>query len=233
MPDHDVIYQTETEMYDLLVSREDVDGNLEAAIRKIVPDASAMDAADIGAGTGRVTALLAPLVRRVAAIDRSAAMLEQASSKLSGFGFTNWRTEVGSHDRLPLEAGSVDLLTAGWTICYCANTNEPDWREQLERIVGEIRRVLKPGGTVIIFENFGTGFDEPNPPDYLTSYYAALENDYGFNHEAIRTDFRCESLEEAVSLAEFFFGDWLVDIIKANGTSSVPAWTGVWWKRFD
>ncbi|RAP78113.1 class I SAM-dependent methyltransferase [Paenibacillus montanisoli] len=233
MPDHDSIYQFEAERYERLVSREDVEGNLLKTIRKIVPDASAMNAADIGAGTGRVTALLAPLVRSVTAIDSSAAMLERASLKLSAGGYANWQTKAGSHDCLPLETDAIDLLTAGWTICYCTSSTIEDWREQLDRIMTEIRRVLKPGGTAIIFENFGTGSSVPNPPDFLTGYFAALEMDYDFHHEAIRTDYRFESFEEALALTGFFFGDWLADIVSSSGSRDLPEWTGVWWRRFD
>ncbi|SFS61321.1 class I SAM-dependent methyltransferase [Paenibacillus sp. BC26] len=233
MPDHDHIYQSEAERYDQLISFEDVHRNLLQTIHRIVPHLSEAAVLDIGAGTGRLTTMLAPIVASVTATDASGAMLEVASSKLSALGLTNWQTAVAQHDQLPLQDDSVDLVTAGWTICYAASSNVEGWSGNLSVILDEIRRVLKPGGTCIIFENFGTGSSVPNPPDFLTAYYAALVNEYGFEHEAIRTDFRFNSVADAVSITNFFFGEWLSEQVQANNSPTVEEWTGVWWKRFD
>ncbi|AZN42082.1 class I SAM-dependent methyltransferase [Paenibacillus albus] len=232
MPNHDQIYRSEAERYDRLVSREDVNNNLMETIRKVCPDLSDLHAADLGAGTGRLTMMLAPRVRSIVAMDSSEAMLEVAAGKLRGLGAENWLTKVGYHDSMPLPNQSIDLLTAGWTICYSTSSNNADWQEQLARIMDEIRRVLRPGGTVIIFENFGTGTEQPSPPDFLTSYYSALEQQYGFLHAAIRTDYQFESVEEAIALTSFFFGDEISSAVAASGNTTVPEWTGVWWKRF-
>ncbi|SEM76284.1 class I SAM-dependent methyltransferase [Paenibacillus sp. OV219] len=231
MPNHDRIYQSEAERYDRLISREDVSNNLLKTMRKVSPELSDLHVADLGAGTGRLTTMLAPLVRSIVAIDSSESMLEVATAKLRGMGAENWLTKVGYHDEMPLADNSIDLLTAGWTICYSTSSNNSDWREQLERIMDEISRVLRPEGTVIIFENFGTGTEQPSPPDFLTSYYNALEQDFGFEHVAIRTDYQFESTEEAVELIRFFFGEAFSSGIEASGRTSFPEWTGVWWKR--
>ncbi|REE88638.1 methyltransferase family protein [Paenibacillus taihuensis] len=232
MPNHDQIYQNEAERYELLISREDVSNNLLGTIRKICPDLSDHHAADLGAGTGRLTTMLAPLVRSIVAIDAAEPMLGVATTKLRGMGVENFLAKVGYHDSMPLSDHSIELLTAGWTICYSTSSNNADWRDQLERIIIEIRRVLRPGGTVIIFENFGTGTELQNPPDFLTSYYAALEQDYGFEHVAIRTDYKFESVDEAVALTSFFFGEEISNAVAASGNPTVPEWTGVWWRRY-
>ncbi|SDW59273.1 class I SAM-dependent methyltransferase [Paenibacillus sp. CF384] len=233
MPDHDQIYQSEAERYDKLVSFEDVNHNLLHTIKRIVPALTESAVLDIGAGTGRLTTMLAPIAASITATDASGAMLEVASSKLSSLGLSNWKTAVARHDELPLGNSSVDLVTAGWTICYATSCNVEGWRSNLSVIMDEIRRVMKPGGTCIIFENFGTGSSVPNPPDFLTAYYAALENEYGFEHEAIRTDYHFETVEDAVSITNFFFGDWLSTQVQASNSPVVEEWAGVWWKRFD
>ncbi|RAP21073.1 hypothetical protein C2W64_03656 [Brevibacillus laterosporus] len=33
--------------------------------------------------------------------------------------------------------------------------------------MSEIKRVLRPGGTAIIFETMGTGYETPHPPAFL------------------------------------------------------------------
>ncbi|XEC96258.1 class I SAM-dependent methyltransferase [Paenibacillus tarimensis] len=232
MPDHDHIYSSEAERYELLISREDYERNIMKAMARILPDLEELDAVDIGAGTGRLACLLAPHVKSVVAADTSQAMLDVAAAKLKRMGAANWETRVADHRALPVADHSVDLVTAGWTICYLANTNVENWRTRLDTVIAEVRRILRLPGTAIIFENFGTGFEQPNPPDFLKSYYQTLESDYGFTHEYIRTDYRFDSIDEAERLTRFFFGDWLAERVIAGQQRIVPECTGIWWKKF-
>ncbi|MFB9329829.1 class I SAM-dependent methyltransferase [Paenibacillus aurantiacus] len=231
MPDHEQIYAREADMYEQLVAREDRERQLERTLHSIVPELAGLDVADIGAGTGRLACMLAPLVRSVVAIDRSPAMLEVAQRRLGGTGFSNWVVRTGEHHRLPAADASVDLVTAGWTICYEASASLPEWKLRLEAILREARRITRPGGLMIIFETFGTGCEQPNPPEFLTAYYRELEQTYGFDHTWIRTDLQFESVEEAERLCRFFFGDELAEDVRVKGSPIVPECTGVWWKR--
>ncbi|MFC4103442.1 class I SAM-dependent methyltransferase [Paenibacillus xanthanilyticus] len=231
MPDHDEIYAAEADRYEQLVAREDRDHQLERTIQSLLPDLAALDAADIGAGTGRLACMLAPQVRSVVAIDRSPAMLEVAKRRLEEAGLANWTVRVGEHRDLPAADAAFDLVTAGWTICYEASSNHPDWRIRLEAILQEARRITRPGGLMIVFETLGTGYEQPHPPDFLTAYYRELEQTYGFDHRWIRTDLQFESVEEAERLCRFFFGDELAEAVRAQGSPIVPECTGVWWKR--
>ena len=232
MPDHNNIYKNETEQYELLIAREDYQHNVLKAIHRIAPNLEGLDVLDIGAGTGRLSCMLAPLVQSLVMTDAAEAMLERATGNLKHLGVTNWQTYVADHRSLPIATHSVDLVTAGWTICYLTNTSVEQRRENLELIMKEIERVIRPSGTVIIFENFGSGDEEPNPPEYLLSYYDALVNDYGFTHEYIRTDSQFESVEEAERLFRFFFGDEFADRVHSSGQSIVPACTGIWWRTY-
>ncbi|QHT61839.1 class I SAM-dependent methyltransferase [Paenibacillus lycopersici] len=232
MIQHDIIYRSETERYDRLIANEDRDGNVFRAIRRIVPGLQGLDAADIGAGTGKIARKLAPHVRSLVITDASEAMLAVAEKHLIAEGRANWRKAQGMNDRLPLADDAVDLLTAGWTVCYSASANVPDWENNLARILREIARVVKPGGTAILFENFGTGTSVPNPPDFLTAYYAKLEGQYGFSHQHIQTDFVFESMEEAAALTEFFFGREISEEVVRTKAKRVPGFTGVWWKKY-
>jgi ubiquinone/menaquinone biosynthesis C-methylase UbiE len=187
---------------------------------------------DLGAGTGRLSRLIGADVQSLILTDSSEAMLDRATANLQRNGIAVMQAYVADHRSLPLPSNCVDLITAGWTICYATNTHEASWRENLELIIKEIKRVIRPKGTVIIFENFGTGYAEPNPPDYLLSYFEALENDYGFSHEYIRTDSQFESVEEAEVLFRFFFGDEFADRVRSAQSTIVPACTGVWRRTF-
>ncbi|NBD26428.1 class I SAM-dependent methyltransferase [Paenibacillus glycinis] len=233
MMDHDRIYRSEAERYDRMIAREDREGNLMRMIRAVAPDLDRLNAADIGTGTGRLARMLAPRVRSILATDASQAMLDIAAMHLRAeAGTDNWKTVPGTNDKLPIADKSIDLLTAGWTICYSASSNIPDWEGNLARIVDELSRVLKLGGTAILFENYGTGASEPNPPDFLRAYFCKLEQDYGFDHACIRTDYEFESPEEAAELTDFFFGSDISREVVRTQSRIVPECTGVWWKRF-
>ena len=81
--DHfDRIYREHADEYHELVMREDHEGRLLPAILSAV-DLRGRDVVELGAGTGRVTALVAPLAARVRAFDRSTAMLERAARYLA------------------------------------------------------------------------------------------------------------------------------------------------------
>lgn len=225
----DAYHQSIEQPYELLVSKEDLDGNIPAAIAEIV-DVTGKDVVDIGAGTGRLACMLAPNARRLTAVDFAADMLRIAADKLTGMGLSNWKVAVADSRQLPLEDRSADVVTAGWSICYLGSSNQAEWEADLRRVMDEIDRILKPGGTVIIFETLGTGNEEPAVPASLASYYGALVEQYGFRYRWIRTDYRFDSPDQAERLCRDFFGDELGDRIREGQSSVVPECTGIWWK---
>jgi ubiquinone/menaquinone biosynthesis C-methylase UbiE len=225
MPDHDSIYKSEAETYDLLISKQP---SLYDVIESIQP-VEGLDILDLGAGSGRLTRVLAPTAKSILAIDASEAMLQVTADKLQEAGLLNWVTQVADHRKLPVHDNSYDLIVSGWSICYLGSSNMPNWKENIHQVMAEIRRVLRPGGSVIIFENFGTGSTVPNPPSFLRAYYDLLENEYGMSHTWIRTDYQFDSLEEAERLSRFFFGDDLAQQVVSEGWIQLPECAGVWW----
>src|SRR4051812_17017797 len=99
MPDAREIYRFHAEDYDALVSSEDREANLLKAIRAILLLEGA-DVVELGAGTGRLTAQLAPLVRTIRGFDSAPAMLELARRKLARLGTQNWQVEVADNAQL-------------------------------------------------------------------------------------------------------------------------------------
>ncbi|WP_127579031.1 class I SAM-dependent methyltransferase [Paenibacillus koleovorans] len=226
MPDHAAIYRQEAAKYDELIAKQP---DLSAVLRKIKPF-QGLDIVDMGAGTGRLSAILAPEAHSIVALDASEAMLEVTASRLCAAGLSNWRTQQADHRSLPLPDRSADLIVAGWTICYLANTGEREWEHHLAAIMAELERVLRPGGTIIILETMGTGTETPNPPAFLLPYYAALTERYGFRHSWMRTDYTFDSPEQAEALTRFFFGDLIADRVKVERLRSVPECAGIWVK---
>lgn len=227
MPEHQEIYQQYAQQYDRLVMREDYQQRILPAIEKILPLAE-LDVVELGAGTGRLTTLLAPQVHSIHALDASSAMLALAQNKLQAAGLYNWRIEVADHRQLPLPDSCASLVISGWSLCYLVDWNQASWRAEVEQALSEIRRILHPGGSLILLETLGTGFETPHPPAHLLDYYAMLA-EIGFSSTWIRTDYRFESLAEALELARFFFGEELAAQISASGSPILPECTGLWW----
>lgn len=225
MPDHTSIYKNEAERYHLLIAKQP---KLDKVIEEIKVF-NELDIVDIGAGTGRLTTVLAPYAKTITSLDASASMLQVIATKLNSTGLANWTTIVADNRKLPLEDQSADLITAGWTIGYLANTHVQDWKNNLHEVITEMKRVLRPNGTIIIFETMGTGTETPNPPDFLKEYYSALVERYGFAHKWIRTDYEFESIQQAEELTRFFFGDELASKVLEHNLIRVPECAGIWW----
>lgn len=231
MTDHfQEIYAKHADQYEALVAREDYQGNILKALKKIRPLAG-LDVVEFGAGTGRLTCMLAPLVKSIRAFDASQHMLAIAIAKLKQSGLNNWSAQVGDNRSLPVETASADLALQGWSFGHFVGWYPDTWRMEIGKAVSEMKRVLRPGGTAIILETLGTGRAAPQPPtDALAAYYAWLEIEHDFVLAFIRTDYKFESLEEAQRLTRFFFGDALADQVAQNNWVIVPECTGLWWR---
>ena len=223
------IYQTDADRYEALVSQEDYQGNIMKALKEIV-DPSGLDVLDLGAGTGRLTLLLAPRARSVRAFDVSAEMLRVCRERLVTSGFSNWSVNVVDHRALPVVDHSVDLVVSGWSVAYLHVWHPETWQDELEKWLGEMKRVLRRGSFIVLFESLGTGYESPNKLEHLKEYYGWLDK-IGFQNKWIRTDYKFESIEVAEELSRFFFGDELADQVKANKWAVLPECTGVWWMK--
>jgi ubiquinone/menaquinone biosynthesis C-methylase UbiE len=229
MPTQEVIYKTEGDKYEALIAREDYQGNILRALREITSLENRV-LYDLGAGTGRLACLLAPHVSQIRAFDISEEMLRVCRQKLIASGLTNWQVDVADHRQLPIDDVSADLVVSGWSVSYLAVWNPNSWQAELERWLGEMKRVLRAGSLIILYESLGTGNESPIKLEHLKDYYPWLD-EVGFKNKWIRTDYKFESLEEAEYLSRFFFGDELGDKVKQNKWVILPECTGVWWMQ--
>jgi ubiquinone/menaquinone biosynthesis C-methylase UbiE len=221
------IYQSEGERYEALISREDHQGNIPRAIDEIIK-VDGLDVLDLGAGTGRLTTILAPRVRSIRAFDLSAEMLRVCRGKLLASGLTNWQVDVADHRSLPVDSHSVDLVLSGWSVSYLAVWNPDNAGVELDKWFAEMQRVLRRDGMIILFESLGTGNESPVRLEHVESTYQWLDGN-GFHNKWIRTDYQFESLDEAVDLAGFFFGTEMAEQVRENRLVILPECTGVWW----
>ena len=230
MPTHKEIYEGHAAEYEALISREDHTGSILKAIQDIVA-IEGLDVLDLGAGTGRLAALLAPRVRRVLAFDLSPHMLGLARNKFRSLGLQpRWLAAAADHRQLPLASGAADLIVSGWSVSYVASWHPDSWRAELDAWLVEARRVLHEGASIILFESLGTGNENPLHLPHLEDFYGWLDQ-VGFSMTWIRTDYRFETLEAANQLAGFFFGEEMIAKIRRDELITLPECTGVWWKR--
>lgn len=98
---------------------------------------------ELGIGSGCNLPFYGPEVRSLIGIDPSRALLDIAQGSLATARFPVELLQADAAD-LPLEAHSIDTVLTTWTLC---SVGDP------LRVLGEARRVLKPGGRLILVEH--------------------------------------------------------------------------------
>ncbi len=229
MPTQEEIYKTEGDKYEALIAREDHQGNILKTLREITPLEDRL-VLDLGAGTGRLACLLAPHVKHVHAFDVSEEMLRVCKQKFTASGLSNWQVDLADHRKLPVPDQTADLVVSGWSVSYLAVWNPDTWLEEMNAWLTEMRRVLRPGSFIVLFESLGTGNEAPIKLEHLEKFYPWLD-EVGFQNKWIRTDYKFESLQEAEELSRFFFGDELGNKVRDKGWVTLPECTGVWWLK--
>lgn len=230
MSDHyKEIYNSKAQDYERLIEREDRAKNISPMLTSIKPHKN-LTVVELGAGTGRLTRIMAPEVSLIVAFDQSAHMLSVASEKLHKK--FNWALGIADNLKIPIKSGSADLVVAGWTLGHNTSWHAENWKEVIGSAVDEMERITADGGTTMIFETLGTGYMRPHfPTPELEKYYTYLQEERGFIRTWIRTDFEFESLEEAQELVGFFFGEDLAKTVKDEDPVTLPECTGIWWKH--
>jgi ubiquinone/menaquinone biosynthesis C-methylase UbiE len=225
-PEHRDVYAHHADQYEMLVSREDYELNIPRALSQIT-SFETKDVVELGAGTGRLARLLAPAAKSIQVLDASPKMLQVAAAGLNADGMQNWYVAAADHRSLPIVDHSADVVISGWSIVYLVVWYESTWKSELAKGLAEIKRILRPGGDIIILETLGTGHVSPQPPDNLLEYYAFLEHE-GFSSSWIRTDYRFESLHEAEEIVSFFYGEEMVGELVESDPITLPECTGIW-----
>jgi ubiquinone/menaquinone biosynthesis C-methylase UbiE len=135
---------------------------------------------DIGTGKGRFVVALARHVPEVTTVDISADEQHFARLEATYAGVANRMDFVLADARsLPWRTGSFDAATS-WNVFH--HLDDP------ERVFGEMLRVLKPGGELVLADFSPSGFrlmDEihaaegrrhPHPPSQFAHWRARLQN---------------------------------------------------------
>jgi SAM-dependent methyltransferase len=96
---------------------------------------------DVGCGVGLTSKHLAPHFGRLAGIDVAPGVVDAAKQRCPGGEF-----QLYDGRQIPYEPATFDVV---FTVCVLHHVPPPQWRA----LVGEMARVLKPGGLLYVFEH--------------------------------------------------------------------------------
>jgi len=119
----------------------------EALLRLMSPQIIA----DLGAGDGSFSLLLAQNAEKVIAVDSSAKMIEFAREQARRNHVSNVEYRLGDMEELPIENASVDIVFFSQSLHHALH---PD------RAICEAARILKPGGRIAILDLAKHRFEE-------------------------------------------------------------------------
>jgi len=107
--------------------------------------------ADLGAGEGTLSQLLAKKARKVIAIDNAPKMVEFGSQLAKKHGFKNLEYRLGDIEDPPIEKNSIDLAIFSQALHHAIHP---------ERAVAAAHRILKKGGRLVILDLLSHHFEK-------------------------------------------------------------------------
>ena len=118
------------------------------ALLKLMPP---MTIADLGAGEGTISQLMAQRAKRVIAIDNSEKMVEFGAELARKHGIGNLEYRLGDLEDVPIRSGTVDLAFLSQALHHAVHP---------ERAMAEAWRILKPGGRIAVLDLNRHHFEE-------------------------------------------------------------------------
>jgi SAM-dependent methyltransferase len=138
-------------------------------------------ALDVGCGAGLSTAALSAVARNRLGIDPAAQMLAHHDQVAPGAHFL-----VAAAEALPVGPASIDLISAAGAVNYTDTS----------RFLPEVRRVLRPGGVLAIYD-YGHGRTSAAAPG-LTHWFTQYRHRYppepGYDLDVRLLDYRAAGL---------------------------------------
>lgn len=106
--------------------------------------------ADLGAGEGLLSELLARRCKRVIAVDNSEKIVEFAAAKAKKNGLKNLDFRLGDLQNPPIDANSVDLVVLSQALHHA---------EEPAAALRSAHKILKPGGQIMILDLLKHNFE--------------------------------------------------------------------------
>jgi ubiquinone/menaquinone biosynthesis C-methylase UbiE len=110
----------------------------------------AQNVADLGAGEGTLSQLLAKTAKKVIAIDNAPKMVEFGARLAAQHGFKNLEYRLGDIEDPPIDKGSVDLAVLSQALHHAIHP---------ERAIESAYRILKKGGRLVVLDLLSHRFE--------------------------------------------------------------------------
>ena len=107
--------------------------------------------ADLGAGEGTLSQLLAQRAKKVIAVDNSEKMVAYGSELASKHGFANLEYRLGDIESPPVDAESVDLVFLSQALHHAQNP---------QAALRAAFRIVKPGGRIVLLDLLAHSFEK-------------------------------------------------------------------------
>jgi ubiquinone/menaquinone biosynthesis C-methylase UbiE/biotin operon repressor len=111
----------------------------------------AIDVADLGAGEGTLSQILAKRARKVIAVDLSERMVEVGAQLAREHGFNNLEYRLGDLEEPPIADDSIDLAIFSQALHHANNP---------QKAIGAAGKILRPGGRIVILDLLAHRFEQ-------------------------------------------------------------------------
>ena len=230
MPTMEEIYQAHSDRYDALVDHEDYQHNLSNWLLSSIEWAG-RTVIEPGTGTGRVTAIYAPVVKFGTCLDRSEHMLKAARRRLGPY-LSKLSFVVADNLSLPELPQKRNVLIEGWSFGHAIVDSQSPVSQVTELLLQNACRNLSENADLFIIETLGTNVSRPKPPfRRLSEFYREIEKEWGFVLKILNTDYQFDTVQDAAETMGFFFGEEMKETILSSNQVVIPEWTGVWHAR--
>lgn len=187
------------DLMNLMTRAIDPEERVPAAMQAAAPIAG-REMLDVGAGVGDRTIQYARLAARVYALEPDYRVLPLLRGRVKSSGAANVTILTAGADTIPLDDDSLDVAYATWAYFFGPGS-EPG--------LAELERVIRPGGDIVIVQNYGR--------DELASFWADYEAEceswspwfaaHGFACQVVDTVWRFPGPDEALAVLEFLWGE--------------------------
>jgi ubiquinone/menaquinone biosynthesis C-methylase UbiE/DNA-binding transcriptional ArsR family regulator len=110
----------------------------------------AQNVADLGAGEGTLSQLLAKTAKKVIAVDNSPKMVEFGANLAKEHGFANLEYRLGDIEDPPIDDGTIDLAVLSQALHHAIHP---------ERAIAGAHRILREGGRLVILDLLSHQFE--------------------------------------------------------------------------
>jgi ArsR family transcriptional regulator len=107
--------------------------------------------ADLGAGEGTLSQLIAKRAKKVIAVDNSENMVQYGAELAERQGFKNLEYRLGDIEEPPIKAGTVDLALLSQALHHASAP---------ARAIAAAQRILKSGGRIVILDLLAHQFEQ-------------------------------------------------------------------------